>query len=66
VNGITRRGEGRQRRTYLGNPEIAARYATVYLDGGGSPADLASPWFDEPAARSEPRPGRTCEAGIGH
>jgi len=58
---------------YLGDPEIAARYATAYLDGGNSPADLAYPWFDD--LRRDPGLGprlavpaaaRTCEAGSGH
>jgi serine/threonine protein kinase/tetratricopeptide (TPR) repeat protein len=32
---------------YLGDHELAARYATLYLDDGNSPGDLAYPWFDD-------------------
>jgi hypothetical protein len=58
---------------YLGDREIATKYATAYLDGGNSPADLAYPWFDD--LRRDPGLGprlavpaaaRTCEAGSGH
>jgi tetratricopeptide (TPR) repeat protein/predicted Ser/Thr protein kinase len=31
----------------LGDRELAARYVTKYLDGGGSPAELGYPWFDD-------------------